>query len=126
MPRDTSFSEREPLAVLSHNLDFWLPYAITVTEGVMGTFERVEPETEKQKQQLEMARKEDFEEVWIERPRKGGTLWMGEEEAADALCANMCETSRPSTITVGRGKKSHFDEHKQDKHFFRYVDSFGA
>ena len=42
------------------------------------------------------------------------------------LCANMCETSRPWTITVGRGKKSHFDEHKQDKHFFRCVGSFGA
>jgi DNA-binding NtrC family response regulator len=35
------------------------------------------------------------------------------------LCANMSETSSPSTITVGRGKKSHFDEHKQDKYFFR-------
>ena len=43
-----------------------------------------------------------------------------------ALCANMSETSRPSTITVGRGKKSHFDEHKQDKQFFRCVGSFGA
>ena len=43
-----------------------------------------------------------------------------------ALCANMSDTSRPSTITVGRGKKSHFDEHKQDKHFFRCVGSFGA
>ena len=29
----------------------------------------------------------------------------------------MSETSRPWTITVGRGKKSHFDEHKQDKYF---------
>ena len=65
-----AYSEREPLAVLSHNLDFWLPCAITVTEGVMGTFERVEPETDKQKQQLERDRKEDFEEAWIERPRK--------------------------------------------------------
>ena len=43
-----------------------------------------------------------------------------------ALCANINETSRPSTITVGRGKKSHFDEHKQDKQFFRCVGSFGA
>jgi hypothetical protein len=42
------------------------------------------------------------------------------------LCANMSETSRPSTITVGRGKKSHFDDHKQDKYFFRCVGSFGA
>src|ERR1022692_1018320 len=44
----------------------------------------------------------------------------------EPLCANMCETSRPSTITVGRGKKSHFDEHKQDKQFFRCVGSFSA
>jgi conjugative relaxase-like TrwC/TraI family protein len=43
-----------------------------------------------------------------------------------ALCAKMSETSRPSTITVGRGKKSHFDEHKQDTYFFRCVGSFGA
>jgi hypothetical protein len=42
------------------------------------------------------------------------------------LCANMSETSRPPTITVGRGKKSHFDDHKQDKYFFRCVGSFGA
>jgi hypothetical protein len=44
----------------------------------------------------------------------------------EALCANMSETSSPSTITVGRGKKSHFDEHKQDKQFFGCVGSFGA
>jgi hypothetical protein len=43
-----------------------------------------------------------------------------------ALCANIGETSCPSTITVGRGKKSHLDEHKQDKYFFRCVGSFGA
>jgi hypothetical protein len=35
------------------------------------------------------------------------------------LCANMSETSSPSTITVGRGKKSHFDKHRQDEYFFR-------
>jgi hypothetical protein len=43
-----------------------------------------------------------------------------------ALCANMSETSIPSTITVGRGKKSHFDKHKQDNYFIRCVGSFGA
>jgi DNA repair exonuclease SbcCD ATPase subunit len=36
-----------------------------------------------------------------------------------SLCANISETSSPSTITVGRGKKSHFDNHKQDKQFSR-------
>ena len=43
-----------------------------------------------------------------------------------ALCANMSETGSPSTITVGRGKKSHFDKHEQDKLFLRCVGSFGA
>src|ERR1035437_10192841 len=43
-----------------------------------------------------------------------------------ALCAKMSETSRPSIITVGRGKKSHFDKHEQGKYFFRCVGGFGA
>jgi hypothetical protein len=44
----------------------------------------------------------------------------------EALCAKMSETSRPSIITVGRGKKSHFDKHEQGKYFFRCVGGFGA
>jgi len=44
----------------------------------------------------------------------------------EALCANISETGCPSTITVGRGKKSHLDKHEQDQHFFRCVGSFGA
>jgi hypothetical protein len=78
-----SFSRTEPLALLSHNLDFWLPYAIMVTESAMSSFERVEPESEEQREKLKMARQQDFEEVAIERPRMGGTLWCGEEEAAE-------------------------------------------
>jgi hypothetical protein len=31
----------------------------------------------------------------------------------------MSEIGSPSTITVERGKKSHFDKHEQDKLFFR-------
>src|ERR1035437_2881962 len=49
-----------------------------------------------------------------------------ETVAPISLCANMSETSSPSTITLGRGKKSHFDKHGQDKYFFRCVGSFGA
>src|ERR1017187_8210058 len=47
-------------------------------------------------------------------------------ELLAALCANMSETSSPSTITVGRGKNSHFDKHGQGKYFFRCVGSLGA
>ena len=45
---------------------------------------------------------------------------------SSALCANISETSSPLTITVGRGKKSHLDEHEQVQFFFRCVGSFGA
>jgi DNA-binding CsgD family transcriptional regulator len=48
------------------------------------------------------------------------------ELTLEALCANISETSSPSTITVGRGKKSHLDKHEQDQFFFRCVGSFGA
>ena len=45
------------------------------------------------------------------------------EKALCPLCANICEAGSPSTITAGRGKKYHLDEHKQDKYFFRCVGS---
>jgi hypothetical protein len=68
-----------------------------------------------------------FREAVDGEKNKGGELRL---YACDllhkSLCANMSETSSPSTITVGRGKKSHFDEHAQDKHFIRCVGSFGA
>ena len=51
---------------------------------------------------------------------------IAQEGNFNPLCANISETSRPSTITVGRGKKSHIDEHKEDKQFFGCVGSFGA
>jgi hypothetical protein len=44
----------------------------------------------------------------------------------DPLCANISETSSPSTITVGRGKQSHLDKHEQVQYFIRCVGSFGA
>ena len=57
---------------------------------------------------------------------RGSFVISGPNGSGKTLCANISETSRSSTITVGRGKKSHFDEHKQDKQFFRSVGSFGA
>src|ERR1017187_3335955 len=57
-----------------------------------------------------------------EKKRRAGLDGTSRGRAA-ALCANMSETSSPSTITVGRGKKSHFDKHSQDEYFFRCVGS---
>jgi hypothetical protein len=62
---------------------------------------------------------------WLARCIALGELWSALCANMSALCANMSETSSPSTITVGRGKKSHFDNDGQDK-YFRCVGSFGA
>jgi len=78
-----AFSGDEPLKLLSHNLEFWLPYALSVLEERMRYFERVAPETPKQRKLLARAKAESFPEVEIARPRKGGCLWMGEGEAAE-------------------------------------------
>jgi hypothetical protein len=64
-------------------LDFWLPYALIVLEDLMRDFERCDPENERQTRLLAQAHQEDFAEVAIDRPRKGGTLWIGEEDAND-------------------------------------------
>jgi hypothetical protein len=78
-----AFSSTEPLTLLSHSLDFWLPYALTVLEDRMRGFDRVEPETSKQRKLLARVRRENDSDVAIERPRMGGTLWMGEDEASE-------------------------------------------
>lgn len=50
----------------------------------MRKFDRVEPSTPKQRGILARAQKHDDWDVAIERPRKGGFIWMGEDEAASA------------------------------------------
>jgi hypothetical protein len=77
-----AFSSTEPIVLLSHNLDFWLPHAITAIEKRMRTFGRVKVETAKQRKILAQAKKHHDPEVALERPRKGGIIWMGEGEAA--------------------------------------------
>jgi hypothetical protein len=77
-----AFNSSDSLVLLSHDLDFWLPHAITMMEGRMREFERVEPETDEQRRILDEAKQhEDDPDVGFARPRKGGILWMGEEEA---------------------------------------------
>lgn len=79
-----AFGSNDPLVLLSHNLDFWLPHAVSVIEERMRGFSRVDPETPKQTRILTEAREHADDDGYIDRPRKGGVLWMGEEEAAFA------------------------------------------
>jgi hypothetical protein len=81
-----AFSSTDPLVLLSHSLDFWLPHAISVMENRMRASGRLEPESHEQLRLLTQARRrhKGDQDVTIERPHWGGYLWMGEEEAAHA------------------------------------------
>jgi hypothetical protein len=79
-----AFGSNDPLVLLSHDLDFWLPYAVSVIEERMRSFSRVDPETPEQIRILNEAREHADDDGCIDMPRKGGVLWMGEEEAACA------------------------------------------
>ena len=75
------YSDSDPLKILAHNLDFWLPYANQVIEDILRTFPRVDFESTKQKNLIEKAKKTLPSDLIIDRPLKGGTIWQGEEEA---------------------------------------------
>jgi hypothetical protein len=79
-----AFSKSDPLKMLSHNLDFWLPRIFKVVENRLNQFERVEIETEDQLNKIEHARL--FLPAGVEpvRPLKGGSVWEGEEDAWEA------------------------------------------
>jgi hypothetical protein len=78
------FSKTEPLRLLSHNLDFWLPHIDSVIRNRLRSHPRVEIETPKQAKDLRRARKARPPAVQLDRPLKGGYVWVGEDEARDA------------------------------------------
>lgn len=79
-----AFSADEPLRLLAHNLDFWLPHIDTVATRRMAAFPRVEIANEKEASLLAEARRDLPAEVEINRPLKGGYVWLGEDEAREA------------------------------------------
>lgn len=77
----SAFSKFDSIKILAHNLDYWLPYACQVAQRRLGTFKRVPIENEKQRQtkkELQAQLPAGIREV---RPRMGGAIWCGEEDA---------------------------------------------
>lgn len=79
-----AFSPNDPLVILSHNLNYWLPFAIRVVEERIKTFDRVPCENAKQSKKLDKLRKKIADHFSAERPLYGGSIWYGEEEAMEA------------------------------------------
>jgi hypothetical protein len=77
----SAFSDHEPLKLLAHNLDFWLPYAHQVIEEKLRAFGPVPMEDQRQARLIERAKKRFPSEILIDRPLYGGPVWRGEEEA---------------------------------------------
>jgi hypothetical protein len=80
----SSFSKNDPLRILAHNLDFWLPSIFKVVENRLNQFERAAIETEEQLRMIEETRLFLPPDVEPVRPLNGGIVWAGEEDAWEA------------------------------------------
>lgn len=80
-----NYSSTEPLRLLSHGLEYWLPHAFaTIEELVSDGFDPVPLDTDELRVRYEDIRSNQrVEGLDIARPRMGGYLWCGEGEARD-------------------------------------------
>lgn len=79
-----AFSKNDPIKILAHNLDYWIPYAYKYIENQLSNFGRVPFDDKKQVKQLERLRRETPDDIEVNRPFRGGIVWYGEEEAWNA------------------------------------------
>lgn len=82
--RIDAFSADDPVRLLAHNLDFWLPHVDAVATARMDQFPRVEVENDEQQRVLDEARTDAPDDTEIHRPLKGGPVWEGEADAWEA------------------------------------------
>lgn len=84
-----AFADRDPLRVLSHHLDFWLPYIDLVAQRRMRANGRCEKDIDDDHEALQRDLRKFNEAnaavgVQAKQPWRGGHLWIGEEEAWEA------------------------------------------
>lgn len=81
--RISAFSKDDPIRLLAHNLDFWIPPVTHVVQETLRTF----PEVDKGKVVGPVPLEDGsfLEGAVTGNPRMGGAIWMGEEEAAEKV-----------------------------------------
>lgn len=89
-----AFSRTEPLTLLSHNLDYWLPHAVRFIEKRMSEFGRIEPETKEERRRLAKLKAAMPPGIDAELPLRGGAAWIGEDEATQATLEVVEEADR--------------------------------
>lgn len=80
-----SFTENDPLKILAHNLNFWLPSVNKAIEEKISSWGRIPPEDNEQKLELIKYRNELPKDSELNRPYYGGYLWYGESESKKFL-----------------------------------------
>jgi len=78
------FSRADPIRILSHNLDYWMPYIDIVAQRRNRNFSRTRFEDEKDEADYYAHRDEMPPGVSLQTPLCGGALWMGEIDALSA------------------------------------------
>lgn len=92
-----AFSGQDPIRLLAHNLDFWIPAATTVIQEILGDFPQVDkgvvagPVTLIDGSLLKGA--------VTGNPRMGGDVWRGEVDAAEALAWTVEEADGTGRLT---------------------------
>jgi len=78
-----AFSDSDPIRILAHNLDFWLPPVTAVIQEILRSLPAVGTEVEEVHPRLTDGTLLDS--VVMANPRVGTDLWRGEAEAAEVL-----------------------------------------
>ena len=79
-----AFSDNDPVVLLAHNIDFWLPYIYMVAEETIREFRRVPLENKEERDELARLKKQMPPDILIDQPLRGGSIWYGENDARDA------------------------------------------
>lgn len=83
--RPSAFTEDEPLRLLAHNLNFWLPHAYQVAEDRLKDVPPMKLEGKKDKNKLAYYQATNPKDlVRVDRPRYAADVWEGEDEAWEA------------------------------------------
>jgi hypothetical protein len=79
--RMSAYSKTEPIRLLAHNLDFWLPYIYQVAENRISSLGHVPCDDEEQSNLIVDANGKVPSDWVVNRPIHGGEVWIGERDA---------------------------------------------
>jgi hypothetical protein len=81
----SAYSDDDPIKILAHNLDYWVPHITTLIEKRLRANKRIDFNDAAHKKEIENVRKKALDNITIELPLKGCLLWEGEGEVKRIL-----------------------------------------